>query len=96
MEKYPITPHLDRRADLFKWTVLLHNEVNKSLGKQPFTENQVIKGYARLGQLKRSPIWTPDDFAEADWKARAQGVALGVGVTGLAGLVLWMVSTTKD
>jgi len=96
MEKYPITPHLDRRADLFKWTVLLHNEVNKSLGKQPFTENQVIKGYARLGQLKRSPIWTPDDFAEADWKARAQGVALGVGVTGLAGLVLWMVATTKD
>jgi len=96
MDKYPITPHLDRRSDLFKWTVLLHNEVNKSLGKETFTENQVIKGYARMGQLKRSPIWTPDDFAEADWKARAQGVALGVGVTGVAALVLWMVGTTKD
>lgn len=96
MEKYPLTPHLDRRADLFKWTVLLHNEVNKNLGKKVFTEAQVIKGYARLGALKRSPIWTPDDFAEADWKARAQGVALGVGVTGIAALSIWLVSQTKD
>ena len=49
-----------------------------------------------MGQLKRSPIWTPDDFAEADWKARAQGVALGVGVTGLAALAIWVVGQTKD
>lgn len=87
--KYPITPHLDKRADLFRWTVLLHNEVNKANGKPPYTENQVLKGYARLGALKRSPIWTPEDFAEADWKARLQGVGIGIGVSAVVGSILY-------
>ena len=91
LEKYPIMPHLDKRSDLFKWTVLLHNEVNKSLDKPVYTENQVLKGYERLGSLNRSPIWTPDDFAEADWKARVQGIAIGVGMTTLASVILWAV-----
>ena len=82
-------PHLDKRSDLFKWTVLLHNEVNKTLDKPAYTENQVLKGYERLGSIKRSPIWTPDDFAEADWKARVQGIAIGVGMTTLASVILW-------
>ena len=84
-------PHLDKRSDLFKWTVLLHNEVNKSLDKPAYTENQVLKGYERLGSINRSPIWTPDDFAEADWKARVQGIAIGVGMTTLASVILWAV-----
>ena len=91
LDKYPITPHLDRRSDLFKWTVLLHNEVNKSLGKPAYTEAQVLKGYTRLGSIQRSPIWTPDDFAEADWKARVQGIALGVGITTVAAGIMWSI-----
>jgi hypothetical protein len=91
LEKYPIMPHLDKRSDLFKWTVLLHNEVNKTLDKPAYTENQVLKGYERLGSVNRSPIWTPDDFAEADWKARVQGIAIGVGMTTLASVILWAV-----
>jgi len=96
VEKYPISPHLDRNTDLFRWTLLLHNEVNKSLGKPAFTESQVLKDYARLGMIRRSPILTPDDFAEADWKARVQGIALGVGVTGVAAVVFWILTQTKD
>jgi hypothetical protein len=92
LDKYPITTHLDRRSDLFKWTVLLHNEVNKSLGKPEYTESRIMKDYARLGSIKRSPIWTPDDFAEADWKARVQGIALGMGVTGVGVLTVWMMN----
>lgn len=89
LAKYPITPHLDRRSDLFRWTILLHNEVNKDLGKESMTEAEIIKGYTRLGSIKRSPIWTPDDFAEADWKARVQGIGLGIGITATAAGILW-------
>ena len=92
LSKYPITPHLDRRSDLFRWTLLLHNEVNKSLGKPTLTETDVLRGYERLGNLKRSPIWTPDDFAEADWKARVQGIALGIGITTIAAGIFWAVA----
>lgn len=90
MKKYPITPHLDRREDLFRWTLLLHNEVNKSLDKAPLTYSEVIKYYERLGERKRSPIWTRDDFAEADWAARIQGLCTGIFLTGVLGTVTFL------
>ena len=39
-----MTPHLDRRDDLFKWTVELHNVVNESLGKPRITELEALGG----------------------------------------------------
>jgi hypothetical protein len=88
LEKLPISPHLDKRGDLFKWTVVLHNEVNKILGKKEYTEAQAIDFYSRLGKRGRSPVFTPDDFAEADWKARVQGLSLGLGISAVA-FTLW-------
>lgn len=87
LQKNPLTPHLDRRRDLFKWTIVLHNQVNVMLKKREFTETEVLKYYSRLGARGRSPVWTPEDFAEADWSARIQGIAIGMGLTGAAVLV---------
>ena len=83
---HPIGPHLDRRSDLFRWTLLLHNEVNKSLGKRAFTEAEVLRHYTRLGAdgvAGRSPIRTPDDYAAADWAARIQGGVAGAALVGI-------------
>jgi hypothetical protein len=92
LEILPLTPHLDSRDDLFKWTVLLHNEVNKSLGKPEFTQAQSIAFYSRLGQRGRSPVITHEDFLEADWKARAQGFATGLLVASTAYGIYWLMS----
>ena len=92
LEKYPITPHLDRRADLFRWTILLHNEVNTMLGKPVKTETEVLQYYSRLGARGRSPVYTPDDFVAADWAARIQGIAIGAGLVGALGVAYWMVN----
>ena len=89
MKKYPITPHLDRRRDLFKWTLLLHNEVSKSLNKKQFTEEETLNYLRRLGELGRSPLWTADDFAEGDWKARTQGLLTGIALGGVSCGVLF-------
>lgn len=96
LEKYPITPHLDRRSDLFRWTILLHNEVNKTLNKNTFVEAQVLKYYSRLGERGRSPVWTPDDFDASDWKARLSGAATGCAVTLLAGTAIYYISKYHD
>jgi len=93
LEKYPITPHLDRKIDLFRWTILLHNEVNKILNKPQVTETQVIAYYNRLGQRARSPVWNPNDFVEADYKAFLKGLGIGAGTTLLAGAALWLIQT---
>ncbi len=89
LEKYPLTPHLDRRSDLFRWTVLLHNEVNKMLGKPEFTEAESIKFYTRLGARGRSPVWTPEDMKADDSRARLQGIAIGAGLAAAVGLTIW-------
>jgi hypothetical protein len=90
LEKLPITPHLDTRADLFKWTVILHNEVNKMLKKPTVTEAESLAFYKRLGERGRSPVWTPDDFGAADWKGRVQGIGIGLGVASVAFGAWWL------
>jgi hypothetical protein len=92
LEKNPITPYLDRRSDLFRWTIILHNEVNVMLGKRKYTETEVLQGLTRLGARGRSPIYTPEDFAEADWKAVLQGLGIGIAVTSIAFGTLWYIN----
>ena len=85
----PVAQYLDRRQDLFKWTVDLHNEVNASLQKPRLSESEVIDYYKRIGSRGRTPLWSTADFAEADMRARIQGVFAGAAVTLIVGTVLW-------
>jgi hypothetical protein len=78
----PLTPYLDRRDDLFKWTVELHNAVNKSLGKPTWTQEEVISYIERLGKYERSPIITNVDFKEKDIKSALIGVVIGAAAVG--------------
>ena len=90
----PITQYLDRRQDLLKWTIDLHNKVNESLKKPRLLESEVIAYYKRIGARGRTPLWSPSDFAEADMRARIQGAFAGGGITLVACMVLWF--TTKS
>ncbi len=78
----PITPHLDSRTDLFKWTVTLHNTVNKSLNKPTWTEQELLAYIDRLGKAERSPIITQADFSEKDARSLAIGFAIGAASIG--------------
>jgi hypothetical protein len=62
LKTLPVTPSLDTRKDLFKWTIDMHNMVNKQLGKPEYTEMDSIAFYHRLGDMGRSPVWTPEDI----------------------------------
>jgi hypothetical protein len=85
----PVTQYLDRRQDLLKWTIDLHNTVNASLHKPIFSEAEVIQYYRRIGARGRTPLWSTADFAEADMRARIQGVFAGTAATLVVGTVLW-------
>jgi hypothetical protein len=62
LKDLPISASLDSREDLFRWTVTIHNKVNKDLGKPEYTEGESIQFYSRLGALGRSPVYTPEDL----------------------------------
>jgi hypothetical protein len=92
MKNMPVTPFLDRREDLFKWTIELHNRVNQSLGKPRYTEMESIEFYKRLGARGRSPVLNADDFAEGDLRATIKGLGIGVATTVTLGAILWYIN----
>jgi hypothetical protein len=88
LAKNPLTPFLDSRKDLLKWTIDIHNAVNKMLGKPEWTEEEVVIYYERLGRRNRSPVWTKDDMKEVDYKSFVKGFITGTAVlVGVGGAV---------
>jgi hypothetical protein len=45
LERDPIINYLDNKQSLFKYTIDLHNQVNKSLGKKIYTYDEVVQIY---------------------------------------------------
>jgi hypothetical protein len=90
LQKNPITPALDRREDLFNWTITVHNEVNKKLGKPRVLEVEALKFYKRLGERNLSPVITQTEFDEIDLRSILRGALIGSGVTFTTILFLWL------
>jgi hypothetical protein len=86
--KNPLTPFLDSRNDLIKWTIDIHNSVNKMLGKPEWLESEVLSYYERLGRRDRSPVWTKEDMKEVDYRSFVKGfITGGVILLGIGGVV---------
>ena len=87
----PITPHLDSKQALFKWTVDLHNSVNVTQGKPKWTVEEALAYIKLLGERGRSPIITDKDFAEQHMSSFLKGIAYGVGGTAaVAAALFWL------
>lgn len=92
LQKMPLTPHLDRRDDLFKWTVQLHNEVNVLLGKPRVLEAEAIHFYKRLGARGVSPVIQRETLDELDFRSVIKGAMFGGGLVFTVGALLWITS----
>ena len=90
LEKTPISPYLDRRDDLFKWTVQLHNEVNAILGKSRMIESEVLYYYKRIGAIGKNPVIGQDALDEVDLRSSIKGGLVGGGLVFGVGVLLWM------
>lgn len=83
----PLTPYLDSRKDLLKWTIDIHNIVNKMLGKPEWNEEEIIMYYDKLGHRNRSPVWTRDDMKEVNYHSFIKGFFTGIIVlSGIGGV----------
>jgi len=87
----PITPFLDSREDLLKWTIDIHNKVNKVTNKPQWTEKEVLAYYEKLGGRSRSPIWTKNDMDEVDSRSFVRGFLTGAAVLSVCAGVLYTV-----
>jgi hypothetical protein len=87
--KNPLTPFLDSRTDLIKWTVEIHNGVNKMLEKPEWTLEEVLAYYERVGNRNRSPVWTKEDMNEVDYRSFVKGFITGSAILSTLGGVFY-------
>ena len=71
---------------------MLHNEVNKSLGKPIVTELEALAFYRRIGARGKSPVINQDHLDEVDMRSMLKGGFIGAGVVLAAGALLWWTS----
>ena len=45
LDKYPVTPYLESRQSLVRWTHFVHNKINKALGKDAMTLEETMTAY---------------------------------------------------
>lgn len=45
LDKYPVTPYLESRQSLVRWTHFIHNKINKALGKETMTLEESMTAY---------------------------------------------------
>jgi Erv1 / Alr family len=92
LTKYPITTFLDSRTDLIKWTIMIHNHVNKMLGKVEWTLQEVLTYYEKVGARNRSPVWTKEDMNEVDYRSFIKGFLTGSVILCTVGGVAYMIN----
>jgi hypothetical protein len=91
LQEKPISTFLDSRTDLIKWTVQIHNKVNKMLGKPEWTLEEVLSYYEKVGARNRSPVWTKEDMKEVDYASFMKGFLTGSVVLSVIGGVMYAV-----
>ncbi len=96
IKQNPITPFLDTRNDLLKWTIMIHNKVNKMLKKPEWTEEEILRYYERLGRRDRSPVWTTDDIKEIDFSSFIRGFLTGSVILGGVGTAIYFINRIQS
>ena len=89
LAKHPITTFLDSRTDLIKWTIEIHNSINKTLEKAEWTLPEVLAYYEKLGSRNRSPVWTKEDMNEVDYRSFVKGFITGAAILSTLGGVFY-------
>jgi hypothetical protein len=92
LQAKPISPFLDSRTDLIKWTIQIHNKVNQMLGKPEWTLEEVLSYYEKVGARNRSPVWTKEDMKEVDYSSFVKGFLTGSVVLSAVGGVIYAVN----
>lgn len=87
----PINTFLDSRTDLIKWTIQIHNAVNRKLGKLEWSLEEVLSYYEKLGARNRSPVWTKDDMNEVEYRSFIKGFLAASAILSAMGGVYYVI-----
>lgn len=66
LEEIPIFQYLENKQELFKWTILLHNIVNRELGKSQWNIEYAQMYYANLEEHENTCVVKEDDVKKIE------------------------------
>jgi hypothetical protein len=55
LDRYPVSPYLDSRESFIRWTIFIHNKINKMLGKEEITFADAYEKYESAYKIQ--PIY---------------------------------------
>jgi hypothetical protein len=55
LDKYPVSPYLDKRESFIRWVIFIHNKINAQLGKEELTFDEAMERYT--SHYKPRPIY---------------------------------------
>jgi hypothetical protein len=55
LDKYPVSPYLDKRESFIRWVIFIHNKINAQLGKEELTFDEAMERYT--AHYKPRPIY---------------------------------------
>jgi len=82
IDKYPITPYLDNRDSLVRWTHFIHNKINEKLEKPTISLNDFFVKYYDAYK-------TPDDKFASYYKVKEKLIFLTI-ILGLGCAVYYL------
>ena len=58
LDRYPVSPYLDRKESFIKWVIFIHNKINDHLGKIEISHSEAMANY--LAEYRPKPIFLSD------------------------------------
>ena len=82
LDKYPVTPYLDNRESLIRWTHFIHNKINQKLEKPLITLNEF---YIKYYEEYKSQNTKMDEY----YKLRSKFIFVGL-LTTIVGSIYYL------
>ena len=82
IDKYPVTPYLDNRESLIRWTHFIHNKINQKLEKPQISLNEF---YVKYYEEYKSQNVKMDEY----YKLREKAIYCGI-ITTIAGGIYYL------
>lgn len=80
LDKYPVTPYLESRQSLVRWTHFIHNKINKALGKETMTLEESMTAYYE--HYKPKEVKNMEERRRREKLVLAGSIVLIAGVAG--------------
>lgn len=84
LDAYPVTPYLDSRESLFKWTHYIHNKINQKIGKSPMILEEAIDAYFTSYDREKK------QYDKYEWTLLKRRVMTGGFILILGGTLWWL------